>query len=426
MTQLGQDAAKLAAASLWPLGDDDLTACLDAAYRLEQTAFALQTRLVQHAERRGLPTAHGHRSTATWLRARLRLDLGPARRLAERAADLTRQPAVEQALLDGHIDARQATAIATALDSVTTGLIELDETTDRADAVDADTIVEQAGTTLIAMAGRLTANQLSHVGDRILTYVAPHLADRADELALARQEARAHRNRGLTLSAPDAGIVRLTGLLGQEDAAILQAALLPLCGPTPDDNRRPAQRRADALIDICRLALRTGELPESGGEPAQLSVTLAYDPLTRALGTATTDTGLRLSAATARRLACDARILPAVLGSAGQVLDLGRSSRLASTVLRRALTLRDRGCAFPDCDRPPRWTDAHHITPWSSDGSTALDNLVLLCRHHHRLAHDPTSGWKIRLGTDRQPDFIPPRHIDPARQPRRNLYHPRA
>ncbi len=605
---LAQDAAKLAVSPLWPLADDEVTASLHAAFRAEQAVLALQTRLLQHAGTRGLPTARGHRTTAAWLRTEFRLDPAPARDLADRAAVLSRHSAVEQAWLDGHTDARQAAVIAATLDTVAAVLSELaaaphpaaagavaaagagarsaaaagaDALSGVADPADADAagadagadaagaaarsadaalsaaagaaalsaaagagaaagvadcpgagrdaaagvvaapamadaaealdppaaarILHEAEATMIDMAARLSAHQLRRVGDRILTHVAPHLADRADEQALAREEARAHHSRGFTLSTPVNGLVRLSGYLGTEDAALVQAALHPLCTPAPAhsatlfasgsaavpaagsvapaagsaaptarsvaptaagvvaptarsvaptaagvvaptaawvadaagfvaadraaadarDLRSPAQRRADALVDICRLALRTGELPESGGEPAQLAVTVAYEPLTRALGVATTDAGQRLSATTVRRLACDARILPAVLGGAGQVLDLGRTRRLANATLRRALSLRDRGCAFPDCDLPPRWTDAHHLTAWTAGGPTSLDNLVLLCRRHHRAAHDPTAGWHIRLGADRHPDFVPPPDIDPAQHPRRNLYHPR-
>ncbi|MBM2615458.1 DUF222 domain-containing protein [Actinoplanes sp. LDG1-06] len=421
LVQLGQDAAKLAAAPLWPLADDEITACLGAAHRLEQTAAALQMRLVRHAELRGVPAAEGHRDTISWLRARLLSDRGPARELADRATALARRPDVEQALIEGRADARQAIAITDALDNVAEGLAELDQTT----TAEAAEITEQATATLIEMAGRLPAVQLRRVGERILDHVAPHLAERAEEIALAQQEARAHRVRGFTLSAPAAGIVRLSGSLGLEDAATVQAALHALCSPIPGDEQRPAQRRADALVEVCRLALRTGELPESAGEPAQVAVTVGFDPLTQALGAATTETGARLSAETARRLACDARILPAVLGGAGQVLDLGRSQRLATTSLRQALTLRDRGCAFPDCDRPPRWTDAHHVVSWTAGGPTSLDNLVLLCRQHHRLMHHPTSGWQIHSAADGRPVFIPPPAVDPTRRPRRNLFHPR-
>ncbi|GID31899.1 HNH endonuclease signature motif containing protein [Paractinoplanes brasiliensis] len=415
--QLGEEAAKLAAAPLWPLSDDETGDCLAAAYRLEQAAAALQQRLVRQAETRGLPAAAGARNTAGWLRSRLLLDPGPARELAERAAALARQPAVEQALIEGKLDARQATVIAAAADTVAEGLAELGEPS--------DDLVQQATNTMVDMAARLPAYQLRRIGERILVHVAPHLAERADELALARQEARAHQARGFTMSTPVAGLVLLSGRLGLEDAAAVQAALHPLCTPAPDDKRSPAQRRADALVDVCRLALRTGELPESGGEPAQVAVTVGFDPLTRALGPATSDTGLRFSAVTARRLACDAKILPVVMGGAGQILDLGRSHRLATGALRRALAIRDGGCAFPDCDRPPRWTDAHHVVGWAEGGATSLENLVLLCRRHHRLIHDPAAGWQVRLGADQRPEFIPPADVDPERRARRNLYHPR-
>ncbi|WP_344518070.1 HNH endonuclease signature motif containing protein, partial [Paractinoplanes durhamensis] len=333
------------------------------------------------------------------------------------------KPRAGEVLLDGHLNTRQATAIATTLDAIPDELAALDQPD--ADANDSTQIVEQAQNTLIGMAARLSAFQLRRVGDRILAYVAPHLAERADEAALARQEARAQARRGFTLSAPVDGLVYLRGVLGVEDAATVQAALHPLCTPTPGDKRSPAQQRADALVDVCRLALRTGQLPDDGGQPPQVTVTVAYDPLAKALSTATTDTGQRLSATTARRLACDARILPMTLDGAGQILDAGRSRRLATGPLRQALAVRDRGCAHPDCDRPPRWTDAHHITAWADGGTTTLDNLVLLCRHHHRLIHHPAAGWKIRLGPDGLPDFIPPPDIDPQQHPRRNLYHPR-
>ncbi|NMO54596.1 DUF222 domain-containing protein [Actinoplanes sp. TBRC 11911] len=418
LEQLGDDAAKLAAAALWPFSDDELTDLLRAAHRLEQSALVLQARLVRQATTRGLPAAAGHRSTTRWLRALLMLDPQPARDLTE-AATAAQHPVIEQAMLDRHTDTRQAAVIAATIEAIPADLADHNDLP----AADVSRIVHDAEHTMIEMAARLPAYQLRRIGERILAHVAPEVADRADEAALARQEARARRRRGLTLSLPLDGLVRLSGVLGIEDAATVQAALHPLCQPLPEDDRTPAQRRADALVEICRLTLRTGQLPDDGGEAPQVAVTVAYQPLTRTLGTAVTDTGERLSATTVRQMACDARILPVVLGSAGQILDTGRTRRLATAALRRALHIRDGGCAFPDCDRPPRWTDAHHITAWTDGGPTTLDNMVLLCRHHHRLIHHPTTGWHIRLGPDRHPDFIPPPNIDPHQRPRRNLYH---
>jgi hypothetical protein len=128
-----------------------------------------------------------------------------------------------------------------------------------------------------------------------------------------------------------------------------------------------------------------------------------------------------LSAAQARRLACDAKIIPAVLGSESEVLDHGRAKRVVDPKLRRALHVRDRGCAFPGCRRPPKWTDAHHVRHWADGGPTDLDNLVLLCRQHHMLIHH--SPWDVRIDHG-IPVFIPPATVDPHRRPIRNPLHP--
>ncbi|MFI5936502.1 DUF222 domain-containing protein [Actinoplanes sp. NPDC051494] len=421
--QVGKEAAELAAAPLCSLPDHEIIDLLRAAHHLEQVAVVLQSRLVREADIRKLPRTQGARSLAAWLRHVLLLDPQPARLLADQASAPPR-PAIEQAVLDGQVNVRQAAVITATVQSIPSDLAALTTANPGTlGGVNVPKIVRDAETIMLAYAGQFPAYQLRRIGERILAHAAPHLADQADEAALARQEARNHRRRGLTFSLPVEGLVRVSGLLGAEEAATVNAALHPLCKPVPDDTRTPAQRRADALISVCALALRTTELPDDGAEPPQLAVTVAYDPLMCALGAATTDTGERLSAATARRLACDARILPIVLGSAGQILDMGRTSRTAGKVLRRALRLRDRGCAFPGCDRPPRWTDAHHVDHWIDGGPTSLDNMVLLCRHHHRLIHHPTAGWTIRIGSEGHPEFVPPFTIDPTQRPRRNLYH---
>jgi len=106
-------------------------------------------------------------------------------------------------------------------------------------------------------------------------------------------------------------------------------------------------------------------------------------------------------------------------------LDVGRTHRLFTAALRRALVLRDRGCAFPGCSRPPSWCDGHHIIHWADGGPTGLDNGVLLCGHHHRQIHadEHTDGWSIQAVPGGRPLFIPPAHVDPDRRPRRNTVH---
>lgn len=139
------------------------------------------------------------------------------------------------------------------------------------------------------------------------------------------------------------------------------------------------------------------------------------------------DAGERISAGDLRRLCCDADLTPVVLGGPSEVLDVGRTQRLGTAAMRRALTIRDGGCVFPGCDRHPRSCDAHHIEPWWRGGPTSLANLVLLCPHHHALVEPPRfwSGappdrWQLRLGADGIAVAIPPARMDPLRAPTRH------
>ncbi|UVJ40851.1 HNH endonuclease signature motif containing protein [Arthrobacter sp. CJ23] len=120
-----------------------------------------------------------------------------------------------------------------------------------------------------------------------------------------------------------------------------------------------------------------------------------------------------------RQLACDADIIPLVLGGAGQVLDIGRASRIFPPHIRKAITARDKGCAFPGCTIPAPWCEAHHISYWSHGGPTSTHNGTLLCSHHHHLVHKENWHIEPRNGA---PWFIPPPHIDPRQQPRQNHY----
>jgi hypothetical protein len=409
LEQLGEGAAKCAGDPVWALSEEELVACLDAAHRLEQAAAAVKAHLVHQIELQGVTGSQDRRGIVRWLRGRLRLDPQAARELVELSRALYRYEHLDRAYSAGDIHTRQVSAIAEALDELPADL-------------DAD-LVDLAQTELVDWARQFSPAKLRRIGTRILEHVAPDRADADEEEALRREEERARRRRAFTLSAPFEGSVRVTGYLPVEDAAIVRAALDPLCAPIPGDERTPAQQRADALVDLCRLAMSCGDLPDNGGERPQLSVTVSYDAVNKELRRARLDTGESLSAEAARRIACDAQVLPVMLGGAGQVLDVGRSRRVAIGALRRALVVRDQGCAFPGCDRPPRWCAAHHMKHWADGGATDQDNLVLLCGEHHRLVHE--GDWEVRLGQDKRPDFIPPASIDPGRRPRRNMFYRR-
>ena len=152
-----------------------------------------------------------------------------------------------------------------------------------------------------------------------------------------------------------------------------------------------------------------------------MTVTIGLDELRRGVGSGWLDFGGPVEAGVLRMLACDAAIIPAVLGSPSQVLDVGRANRLFPPAIRRAITLRDRGCTFPGCDRPAGWSDAHHIRHWVNGGPSSLENGCLLCPRHHAEIH--RGHGEVRMAPDGLPEFIPPSWIDKHRKPRRNNSH---
>ncbi|MFC7242858.1 DUF222 domain-containing protein [Catellatospora aurea] len=437
LTQAGRMVAACVDSSVWSLTDSELITSLDSARALRERLAAVELSLVRELDARAVPAAHGASSTAVWLREHWRIGIRTAKQTLELARALERLPTTADALAAGTVNTEQAAVIAQALAALPceVGL----ETAAKAE------------TALIGFAAQFEPSVLRRFGERILTHVAPDTAEEHEREALAAQEERAYATRTLTLVADRSGRVRLTGWLDTEAAAVVTAALDPLARPgvlshtralslsgdsdpvegssasghsaaeSARDMRTAGQRRADALTEICRRVLASGELPDNGGDRPQLVITVDYDGLAQRTGSGLLDNGATLTPETVRRIACDAQVIPAVLGGDGQLLDLGRTRRLVTGALRRALVLRDRGCAFPGCDRPPRWCQGHHIRHWADGGPTDLDNAVLLCGHHHRVVHH--DDWQVRVGHDRRPEFIPPSYVDAARLPRRNTFH---
>ncbi|MEV6244182.1 DUF222 domain-containing protein [Lentzea sp. NPDC051838] len=221
------------------------------------------------------------------------------------------------------------------------------------------------------------------------------------------------------------GVLEIKALLDKVTGAAYEAALSPLAKPRPDtgegpDQRDRSEREGEAFAELINLMVRADQLPEHGGEPVTLTLTMSYDDLAAKTGDALLDNGERIPAAQVRQLACNAGVIPLVLGGQSQPMDIGRKTRTFPAGIRRILVARDRGCAFPGCTRPPRHCDAHHIQYWADGGDTSVDNAVLLCRHHHTLIHQ--SEWEVKL-VHGIPTFYPPPWLDPDRKPRRNQLH---
>ncbi|WP_193746166.1 HNH endonuclease signature motif containing protein, partial [Rhodococcus rhodnii] len=210
---------------------------------------------------------------------------------------------------------------------------------------------------------------------------------------------------------------------------VLLTALSKLSAPQPaedgtPDRRSPRKRRADALVEVCRRFLDSGAAGMEAGEKPHVTVLVNQRDLERRADTAAerrsvsitalldgvglpwTPWGATLTPETARAVACDAQVTPIVIDDNGVPLSMGRTTRLVTPAQRRALVVRDRGCAFPNCTVPSSWCEAHHITHWADGGSTDLDNMVLLCGSHHRHVHH--SDWTITSTPRGRPHFDPP------------------
>ncbi len=295
------------------------------------------------------------------------------------------------------------------------------------DALPSDPDLRNRGVqVLVDEAKRLDATELKRVARRLVSVVDPEGEDRRDEKELDREERAAHLGRHLSISDDGAGGAWIKGRCSSEDAATLKTTLIPLAKPEPangpicdpatcavpgcgHDGRDPRDhgaRMLDALIGLCRRAKTMDLLPECHGATPRVTVTVNLEDLVRESGFGTTETGEDLTAATIRRMCCDADIIPAVLGSDSAVLDVGRTQRLVTAAIWKALVARDGHCRFNGCTRPPMMTHAHHIQHWADGGPTSLDNLILLCGHHHRFIH--AGPWTIRRHGPNQFSFDPP------------------
>ncbi|MGH3548154.1 MAG: DUF222 domain-containing protein [Pseudonocardiaceae bacterium] len=257
---------------------------------------------------------------------------------------------------------------------------------------------------------------LHKIGQRILAHLDPDGPAPRDEpeLAPAAGELRLWERRD--------GRLGLEGLLEPEHGAAFRTLIEQLAATRPaavgvPDTRSTGQRNADALLEIRGLARAAQDCPNTAGEPPHLTVTIDWDVLPTDLGVATLDYGTQISAAQARRWACDAKIIPVVLGGKSEPLDVGRAMRTVPLSIRRALVARDRRCVFPGCDRPPGMCQVHHCRHWIDHGESSVDNCVLLCEAHHRHVH--RTGWEILIDHGHV-EFTPPAVIDPTRTPLHN------
>ncbi|MGH3503291.1 MAG: DUF222 domain-containing protein [Nocardioidaceae bacterium] len=406
---------------LWQHGDDELLAAIRDAERERRAVDARTLALLGEAENRGLATAKGYSSTRGLVCDLLSISRGEAnRRLAVSGAVTGKRgiggetaapvlPTVGAALAEGAVSVEHVEVVEkfrASLPATVTG-----EAWEPAEKILADLARSVDPAALRRFADTQVRARLDPDG------------------VLPKEPRQAQPVRRLELHRRVDGAGWGSFDLDSEPFSQLDALLSAMTAPKPTgtgqpDTRALDSRRGDALADILALAASHADRPAEGGDKPQLVVTTTLDDLRRGQRPALLGAhDLPITASAARRVACDARVIPAVLGSSSEVLDIGRATRTIPAAIRRAVVLRDGGCTFPSCDRPPAWTDCHHIRHWADGGPTSLDNLALLCNAHHRTMHH--TGWDMRIAADGRPEFLPPGWLDPDRTPRRNPLHQR-
>lgn len=236
---------------------------------------------------------------------------------------------------------------------------------------------------------------------------------RPDRDEVEKDQNRLRKHASLSAPQVESGdLTRYQLALTPEQSARLEAAIGPLARPRPNeetgerDLRSNGQRRAEALIELVTAAVSADA--ERMGGPAEsdacIQVTITLDDLQQHKGAGevlhSRADGTLLGVETLRKMCCDADLIPVVLGTSGQVLDVGMTKRLFTRAQRRTLWRRDRSCTYPGCDSPPVWTRAHHVTHWADGGPTDLSNAALLCQRHHTFVHERRLWADVRQSPD--------------------------
>ncbi|MGB5950980.1 MAG: DUF222 domain-containing protein [Ornithinimicrobium sp.] len=383
---LGDARGAAVEAGMIPQGD--LVASLEGLVGLRAVIEPILLTLISEAVDRGLPGEVGL-TARDWLGARCpwltRSEIGDVVTVAEGITD-PRHTHLAEVAYAGGVPLRRIAKLMRSLERISA-------------VCDADAYAGSIDALLPVVTDvAFTDKDLHAATDHLLECALPD----KDKAAVT---AAAYASRGLHESSLAGGLLtRFVVTCDRPGAALIRAILTsPLAAPAPgtactsaetsgDDNARDErtaqQRRYDALITVLERGL-SGPAGTPTTSRAKIFLTMSYDTLANQLmGAGRTFTKENLTASSVRTLACSADLIPIVLGTDSEVLDVGREHRLATPGQIKALWHRDKGCTFPGCSTPATWTDAHHVNWWSRSGRTDLTNLALLCGRHHTRVHE--------------------------------------
>ncbi|WP_188836320.1 HNH endonuclease signature motif containing protein [Flexivirga endophytica] len=413
-------------AALHQLGEDQEAELMSVLLRLQGRSSQVGTIVAADAVDRGAVTRSDAATTGQWIAGRLtggtRLEPRTVRAMASvaDACQHRKNTVITTALLEGSCS----------VESARTALAQADKVGPVIPTAERDEVLGW----FLQIDPALGCDGLTKLTRRIIDRFAP------DELS--KDDEKLERTESLSWSTTATGMTRLVAELSPANAAILKEAINANSAPRPDagrvaaeersggagvsrphapsgssgaggtgaafglgadnapecpgpstgageqvrDERSPGKRRLDALMDLVGAGARAATGEGTQASAATVLLTMGLQELLAGHG-ATTPTGDLVDAGAARRFACSADLIPVVLGGPSQPLDVGRRERLATKAIRAAVILRDGGCTFPGCDRPPGFCEIHHVRPWWAGGETSLTNATLLCCRHHQTVH---------------------------------------
>jgi len=409
--------------------DEERLEWIEKVTEAERRAAALKAVLIGEAGEAGSAMRARHTPLRDWLAGSGQESPRRAAAAVWKARELEQRPKVRDAASSGRISLEQAAAINEALNGLPTGL-------DKAQQQHAEDLI-------LVAAAHTPAEKLRTMAESLVTQVAPAKSETPEQRAsrLEARDARARARRCLRFGPETDGSIDFSGSLPVLDGRRLQQLVQAIAdrdyrsAKDTHDRKRllqtPQQRLADALCTLVTAAGATTSTPHGTAEPsgvrvptgaAQLMVVIPYEQLLdRACERGVLMDGTPVSPGELRLLACQADLIPVVLGTDSTVLDVGRVHRLAPPALRLAVALRDGGCAFPGCIMPMWHCDVHHVTPWQLGGPTTLGNVVALCQPHHSLVEpappmrlpdgmfQTVDQWQVRIDSRGLPEFIPPK-----------------
>src|SRR5437763_22673 len=334
---------------------------------------------VRRFDRSGEYRADGALSLTAWLRWKCKLSGGAAMERVEVARQLEKLPETQAAFANGEVGFQHVAVLAHTAEHVGVAAVRKEE-------------------------GRLLQAALTMDPGQFTT-VAKNFEHRVDAAGALAEANHAYQRRYFHLGEPQDRPVRLDGMLDAEGGATLRTALQAFMKPVKDDPRSYGQRNADALVELGRQG--TGSKRDGAGPRPQLIIRGSLGTLAGIKGAPAGELegGGTVPAETVQRIACDSAV-SRITGQGELQHELSHASRTLPAATRRAHEARDRHCVFPGCTRPPSWCDGHHLVWWTRGGETALPNLAMLCRPHHRMVHE--ENWRLVRQKDGRFSAIPP------------------